>query len=204
MANVIPFPGPPPAKFGFQRAERRTRKRFDPDQLDLFSSGASGKVLRFPRRIGRFEEALLLDEREHPKAADAYRTAISEGDRVADAYCNLGILESRKGRTAKAFDCFTKSLKTDPRHFETHYNLANQYFETGDLALARVHYEIAGEIDPGFSNTHFNLGLVHALNEAYDLAIDAFTSYRDTAPEDEVDKVVELLGELKRTLATRG
>ncbi len=203
MANVIAFPGKPPAKFGFKRVKKRKRKRFDPDQLDLFST-SSGNVLELPRTIGRFEEALLLDERGDPKAADAYLTAISEGDCVADAFCNLGILESQQGRTAKAFDCFTKSLKANPRHFETHYNLANQYFETGDLALARVHYEIAAEIHPGYPNTQFNLGLVHALNEEFGRAVEAFTRYRDMAPKEEIDKVVDLLSGLKQTLATQG
>ena len=203
VANLIPFPGKPPAKFGFKRVQKHKRKRFDPNQLDLFST-PSGKILHLPRTIGRFEEALLLDERDDPKAADAYWTAISEGDGVADAYCNLGILESQQGRTAKAFDCFTKSLKTDPRHFETHYNLANQYFETADLGLARVHYEIAVEIHPGFPNTHFNVGLVYALNEEFGRAIEAFTKYRDLAPREEIDRVVALLSGLKQTLATQG
>ncbi len=203
MANVIVFPGKPPTKFGFKRVQKRTRKRFDPNQLDLFST-PSGNVLHLPKTIGRFEEALLLDERGDPKAVDAYWTAISQGDCVDDAYCNLGILESQQGRTAKAFDCFTKSLKADPRHFETHYNLANQYFETGDLVLARVHYEIAAEIQPGYPNTQFNLGLVHALDGEFGRAVEAFTRYRDMAPKKEIDKVVDLLSGLKQTLATQG
>lgn len=83
----------------------------------------------------------------------------------ADAYCNLGIMETRAGRTARAFDCFTKSLAHDPRHFEAHYNLGNLYFEEDTLRLARLHYELAAEIDPNSPNLHFNLGLVLTLLE---------------------------------------
>ena len=80
---------------------------------------------------------MLLDEREDRRAADSYRRAIAEGDCPADAYCNLGIIESKAGRMAKAFDCFTKSLEHDPRHFESHYNLGNLYFEEDNLRLAQ-------------------------------------------------------------------
>src|SRR5438552_19148116 len=102
----------------------------------------------------------MLDERGDPKAAEIYAKAIAEQDCVADAYCNLGIIESKKGDTMRAFDCFTTSLKHDPRHCEAHYKLGNLYFDVNDLGLAQVPYEMAGEVDPSFANCCFNLALV--------------------------------------------
>src|SRR5512134_1386503 len=155
MGNIIPFPAKQPSKFGFERVSKR--KKGNPDQLNLFPARMA-EVLRLPASISPFEEALLLDEHCDSRAEALYRRAIEEGDLVADAYCNLGIIESKAGRTAKAFDCFTKSLEQVPRHFEAHYNLGSLYFECDNLRLARMHYELATEINPTSSNLYFNLG----------------------------------------------
>jgi len=167
--------------------------------MDLFSERV-GRVLQLPGSMSPFDMALLLDERGDERAGKVYHDAITHGDSVADAYCNLGILESKAGRTTKAFDCFTKSLKDDPRHLESHYNLGNLYFEAGDLKLARTHFELAIEIDPEFSNAYFNLGLVHALNEDFSSAAEAFQRFIEMVPEDESARARELLTNLRQTL----
>jgi tetratricopeptide (TPR) repeat protein len=163
-----------------------------------------GRVLRLPTNISPFEEALLRDEYDDSRAAETYWRAISEGDHVADAYCNLGIIESKAGRMTKAFDCFTKSLERDPRHFESHYNLGNLYFEGDNLRLARMHYELASEINPAFPNLYFNLGLVLALLEKTKAAIDAFLKYQQLASSAESKNVDDFIRELRRSLATMG
>lgn len=198
MDNIIRFPVKPPAKFGFERV-KKTRKR-TPAELDLVSP-APGRILRLPTHLTPFEEALLLDEREDRRAESSYRKAISEGDCLADAYCNLGIIESKAGRMAKAFDCFTKSLEHDPRHFESHYNLGNLYFEEDNLRLARMHYELGAEIKPTSPNLYFNLGLVLALLNEKKAAIDAFLNYQWLAPPEERKNADDLIAGLKRALA---
>jgi DNA-binding transcriptional MerR regulator len=120
-------------------------------QLNLFPE-PEGQLIRLPRRLSPFEEALLLHEHADKRASEAYRKAIQEGDSVADAYCNLGILEFEAGNLPAAFDRFTRALKADPRHFESHYNLASLYFDGDDLRLARLHYEFAAEIEPNFAD----------------------------------------------------
>jgi tetratricopeptide (TPR) repeat protein len=120
---------------------------------------------------------------------------------MADAYCNLGIIESKTGRTAKAFDCFTKSLEHDPRHFESHYNLGNLYFEEDNLRLARMHYALAAEINPTFPNLFFNLGLVLALLDEKKGAVDAFLNFQRLAPPEERGNADGLISGLKRSLA---
>lgn len=199
MGKVLQFSPKPPSKFDFERVKKRKKDGPPPrDQLNLFSSGA--QVLRLPSDIGPFEEALLLDERGDSHTEDAYRRAIAEGDSLADAYCNLGILESKAGRVAKAFDCFTKSLEHDPRHFESHYNLGNLYLEEGNVRLSRMHYELAAEVEPRFPNLYFNLGLVHALNDDYPAALVTLTKYKELAPVDEGAKADELLENLRLSL----
>ena len=93
-------------------------------QLNLFRV----ETPRLARLLTPFEEALLLHERGDAAAAEHYVEAINEGDNVAEAYCNLGILNLERGQLSSALDNFTLSLKNDPRHVEAHYNLANLYF----------------------------------------------------------------------------
>ncbi|MCG8603790.1 tetratricopeptide repeat protein [bacterium] len=206
MANILPLTIEKPAKLGFRRAQKRRRRDSEGrGQLNLFtpSSNSSARILSLPSKFTLFEEALWLDERGEKQADKAYLAAISAGDCVADAYCNLGILESKAGRSEKAFDCFTRSLKEDPRHLESHYNLGNLYFEMDNLPLARQHYEIAAEIEPNFRNIYFNLGLVLAMSENLERAIDILFRYQDLASTEEGALADELLRSLKQSLALK-
>ena len=160
MAKVVKFPQAAPEKFGFKPV--RKRKETPQDKIKQLNLFAGGRVVKMGN-LSAFEEALILDERNHPMAKDLYIKAISENDNVADAYCNLGILESQAQNHSKAIDYFTQCLKNDPRHFEAHYNLANLYAEVGNLNLAKVHYQISIELEPEFPNSHFNLALTLAM-----------------------------------------
>lgn len=195
MAKVIKFPVPAPEKFGPIRVRK---KKACPDkktggQLNLFSNA---KVIRL-HQLTPFEEALLYDEQgKHGEAKVAYQKAIADSDCVADAYCNLGIIESQEGQTAKAIASFTQCLKHDPRHHEAHYNLANLYAEVGNLALAKVHYEIAIEIEPSFVNSYFNLGLTLAMSRQFREAVKVLDEYRKLSPPENQKQAEELISKL--------
>lgn len=200
MGQIIKFPGQT-TKFGFRRV-RKHKTSEHPDQLNLFPQHTAD-VLDLRLELSGFEQALLWDERGDSKAADLYKKAIAEGDCVADAYCNLGIIESRSASLAKAFDCFTTSLKHNPRHVEAHYNLGNLYFDANDFRLAQLHYEMAAEVDPEFPNVYFNLALVRAINNDLVAAVSALTRYRELASEEEGRNTDELLHNLRNSLATK-
>ena len=197
MGDIVKFPAQA-SKFGYKRVKKRRVE--NPDQLTLFQQ-PTAQILEFVSGLSRFEQALLWDERGDAKAADLYTKAIEENDSVADAYCNLGIIQSKQGNTAKAFDSFTTSLKHDPRHSEAHYNLGNLYFDLNDLRLAQIHYEMAAEVEPGFANVYFNLALVQAMNNELEAAVSALTKYQQLVPRDEGRNADELLHNLKRSLA---
>ena len=197
MAKVVQFPIQPPEKFGF-RPVRKKRESPPPrhGQLNLF---AGGKVVKL-NQLSPFEEALILDENDDASAKEHYLKAIKEGDSVSDAYCNLGILESKLRNYPKAIDCFTLSLKEDPRHFESHYNLANLYAELGNLPLAKVHYQMSISIEPEFPNSYFNLGLTLAMNQEIDVAIQALLEYRRLTTADDHTQVDELIEYMTRAV----
>jgi len=199
MAKVIQLQvTPTPPKLGYKRA-RKNKNLEKKGQLNLFRPNEP-KIHHLPSRFTFFEEALVLDEQGDPGAQEGYLKAILENDSVADAYCNLGILESKNRNTSKAFDYFTKCLQLEPRHLEAHYNLANLYFEVNDYRLSKLHYEIAAEIEPDFSNIYFNLALVYALNEEYKDAVNALFKYKELVPEEEGKKADNLLTGLQKTL----
>ena len=162
-------------------------------QLNLFRVEPN----RVSRLLTPFEEALLLHEQGDPSAPEHYVDAISAGDNVAEAYCNLGIINLEKGQLAKALDHFTLSLKNDPRHVEAHYNLANLYYDAGDLQLAKLHYEAAAQIEPGFSLVYFNLSLVYHKLGDLSGALSALERYRQLEPEDED---IEVLNQLLKAI----
>jgi len=198
MGQIIQFPVQA-AKLGYKRARKRAKAE-NPDQLVLFPQ-PTAQILEFVPDLGRFEQSLLFDERGDLKAAQLYRRAIEEQDCVADAYCNLGIIESKQGNTAKAFDCFTNTLKYDPRHSAAHYNLGNLYFDLNDYRLAQIHYEMAAQVDPAFANVYFNLALVQAINNELAAAFLTLTTYKGLVPEEDGRNADELLQNLKKSLA---
>jgi tetratricopeptide (TPR) repeat protein len=158
-------------------------------QMNLFKP-AQAKVAHL---LSPFEEALMLHERGDEKAAELYREAIAEGDNMADAYCNLGIIELEQKRVPKALDCFTLALRHEPRHVEAHYDLANLYFDSGELRLARLHYESAAELEPSFSPLYYNLALVYYELQDLNSACAALHRYQELAPPDEDMKLIDEL-----------
>ena len=197
MAKVIQFPGPQPEKFGPIRARRKKGTGLEKHgQLNLFTGG---KVIAL-HQLSLFEEALALDDHGDLEAAKtAYLKAIDAEENVADAYCNLGIIEFQQDQQALAIDYLSRSLESNPRHYEAHYNLANVYGELGNFKLAKAHYEISIQIEPGFANNYFNLGLTLAMNKEYKLAVEAIEQYIQHSPGEDHSTTMSVLDKLRST-----
>src|SRR2546421_3266241 len=166
-------------------------------QLSLFRAEV-GQV-KVARLLTPFEEALLLHEQGDEQAIEFYKEAITAGDNIAEAYCNLGIIELDRGNMVGALDNFTQSLKHDPRHVEAHYNLANLYYDAGDFPLARLHYEAATQIEPNFSLVYYNLALVYHRLANVVGAKQALNKYKELEPGDEE---IELVDQLLKAMDT--
>ncbi|MFM7857892.1 MAG: tetratricopeptide repeat protein [Flammeovirgaceae bacterium] len=198
MAKMIAFPiVNNTEKFGFKPARKKqSAKDVRPGQLNLFEGGKLVSI----HQLSMFEEALLLDDHHDKRAKELYLKAIEVTDSVADAYCNLGILESEDKNYSKAINYFTLSLKYEPRHYESHYNLANVYAELGNLLLAKIHYQTSIEIEPTFPNSYFNLGLTLAINKEYALAINTLKVFQKLADAEDCSQAQELISNLERSL----
>jgi DNA-binding transcriptional MerR regulator len=168
-------------------------------QLNLFPE-RGGRLIQLPLRITPFEEALMLHEQGDKRAPEMYLKAIFGGECISDAYCNLGILEYEANNMLGAFDHFTNALRHDPRHFESHFNLAHLYFEAGDFRLARLHYELSAVLEPNSTSVHFNLGLIHAINGEMSTAIAELNKAKQNASTEELAQVEELLASLQNAM----
>jgi len=203
VATILKFPDV--KKFGFKAVKKSKRVDLEKHgQLNLFSSPQKvAKVIQMKSDLSPFEQAMMLDERGESSAKTIYRKAIEENDYVADAYCNLGILESKEGNTGKALDCFAHSLSSDPRHFEAHFNLANLYLDEENLKLAKLHYEAAREIQPDYANLHFNLALVYAMLNQLEDSIQSLKRYKSLTTVSEHKSADELLRNLQLSVTVR-
>lgn len=199
MANIIDFPLQKPQS-GLKRVSKSNDVELKrTNQLDLFSQDSpETNIFIMPSSLSPFEEALMLDDRGDPKAKAAYKYAVEQKDYTSDAYCNLGILEYESGSTIKAIDCFTKSLSIEPRHFESHYNLANLYSELGNLPLAKTHYEFARELRKDYPDVYFNLGLVYAMTRDFESAIKILSEYKEMVPPEECVNAEKLIESIKK------
>ncbi len=180
-----------------RKPPKRARGRSaDPAQLGLFKP----RISRLSTGRAPYDEALWLDEAKHAGAQEAYRRAIEAGDRVADAWCNLGILAGDDGDRAFARACFTQALVHEPAHFEAHYNLGHLYDEEeGTLHPALVHYRIAASLrdDP---DVHYNTALALMKLRDFRGAVSSLEEFCGMAlsPSQEA---ISLLDELKEDLS---
>jgi len=192
MSKIIQLPAPGVRKYGFKRAKNKKNSLEKSGQLNLFS-GASANILQFPSHLTSFEKALIYDEHNSTKAREEYLKAIEQEESVADSYCNLGIIESNSGNSIKAFDYFSRALQYDERHFETHYNMANLYFEMDDLRLAQLHYEMTIVIEPDFPNSYFNIALIFLIKKETDAAKRYCDIYKKLVSPEEASRADELI-----------
>ncbi len=195
-----------PERFDFRKASpKKSSKRQrmeDMGQLDIFGEAPGGKVVSLHGHSNNspFDQAINYEDTDLALAEEWYWKAIKQHDHVADAYCNLGILYSRKGNQVKAIDHLTQALKYDSRHFEAHYNLGNVYSDHANLPLAQMHYALAIEIMPDFSGTYYNLAIVQALQRDFKGALLNLGKYRQLAEECEKEDANALLENIKRYL----
>ncbi len=198
MSKIVRFPvTQAPQKLGPKKVRKRKKVNLeDYGQLNLFNQAREIRVISLTQAGNYFEEALRLDEKNDPRAEDFYLLAIKHNQSKSDAYCNLGILKNDTQKSSEAINYLTKCLEIDPRHFEAHYNLANLYSDLGNYPLAKVHYEVAIQIEPEYPNCYFNIGLVLISMKRFNEAISHIKRYMELSPETDHHTATELLNTL--------
>ncbi|MEW6751774.1 MAG: hypothetical protein AB1505_12475 [Candidatus Latescibacterota bacterium] len=189
MSNQLRFPLPPPPG----PSQRAARRRLPPSgQLDLFANDPR-KVVPLPVSERPFDLAFRLDVEGDEHALDLYREAAEQGDRPADAHCNIGVWHARSGDTEAATRSFCQALASDPAHLLSHYNLGNLYLSLEHADLARVHYQRCLQIDSSFPGAYLNLAWIHAVQGESGEALEALHRFRALVTREEARAADPLL-----------
>jgi tetratricopeptide (TPR) repeat protein len=88
-------------------------------------------------------------------------------DTLPNAWNNLGLIDTREGRTAEAIPYFQRALQLSPDHLVALNNLGNAYRQVKRWDDARKTLERAVAVDPENPEANYSLGMVFAqLNES--------------------------------------
>jgi tetratricopeptide (TPR) repeat protein/predicted AlkP superfamily phosphohydrolase/phosphomutase len=92
------------------------------------------------------------------EAAALSRQILAEDPQNAEAYFNLGVVANLTGSHGQALSMFKRSVELRPDYDESRINLANEYLRRGNFEQARIHLEIATEINPASPEAWYLLG----------------------------------------------
>ncbi len=192
MAKIIPYQHQRFKPIDFKRADE-SASLSSTGQLNLFDFQDKDAGHTLPLAENVFDLALKLDLNNDPSAERYYLRAIEQHENIAHALCNLGVIAAHKLNMVEAIDLFTQALAEDPRHCESHFNLANVYFAAGNFSLAILHYQIVISVAAWFTDVYFNLGLAYLEQEKLKEANEAFKIYKSLTPDKNVEQLNTLL-----------
>ncbi|MEO5582972.1 MAG: tetratricopeptide repeat protein [Saprospiraceae bacterium] len=199
MAKIIPYQKQRFQPIDFKRADDYGVST-NGNQLNLFDQPSKEETPTLPLPDKTFDLALKLDLKNDPSAESYYLRAIEKNENIAHSLCNLGVIAAHKQNMSEAVDLFSRALMADPRHCESHFNLANVYFAARNFPLAILHYQIVTKIAGSFADVYFNLGLAFLEIEDLKSANDAFKKYKSLLPEEHPDPINVILKSLSGLL----
>lgn len=109
------------------------------------------------------------------ESEDVYKTIISLEPDSAEAYNNLGLIESMDdGRIKDSILHFMKAIKLKPGYADAFNNLGVICYKIGQMDRAEQYIKKSIELDPGNAKNYFSLGWVYASGKKeYNKAIEA-------------------------------
>jgi tetratricopeptide (TPR) repeat protein len=110
--------------------------------------------------------SVYLKQEKTSAARDSFERAVkltaSYPDTLPNAWNNLGLLDTREGRTGEAIGCFQEALRLSPDHLVALENLGNAYRQQKRWGEARRTLERALAVRPRDPEANYSLGMVFA------------------------------------------
>jgi predicted O-linked N-acetylglucosamine transferase (SPINDLY family) len=126
----------------------------------------------------------LASQGQLKEAIAAYQQAIDLDPNLAEAYCQLGIMERRQGELKQAVENFKKSLEIQPDLIPAHQNICAIYRDTLSLKSARKavseYRQHCGEKDPIMTAIYFIS--IHHFSGLHQVALDEFIALESQLP----------------------
>lgn len=159
------------------------------------------------QRLGNFDIALeqfneiVKTERKLISIPYIFNNKISTKENKAIAYYNIGVTyrlkslyenddwEKQRKYIAQAIDAYKKSLKIDPKNYDTLYNLGIAYHISGKYDDAGINYCKAIEVQPMSYEAHYNLAVLLRRMRYYEQAYE------------EIEKAATLISALNKNSA---
>lgn len=102
----------------------------------------------------------LSDLNKYDEAILAYKSALVERPNYLDAINNIGITYAQMHDYTKSAEAFKKAVSIAPNSPYVHNNYANILKKLGKVADAKLEYEEALRIDPGYAEARGNLNVL--------------------------------------------
>jgi tetratricopeptide (TPR) repeat protein/peroxiredoxin len=117
-----------------------------------------------------------LNQQKTTEARQSFERAVklraSYPDTLADAWNNLGLLDTREGRTEEAIGCFQEALRASPDHLIALNNLGNAYRLQKEWDKARRTFQRSLRVSSGDPDANYGLGMVFAQADDPDRAYE--------------------------------
>ncbi|MGB9283555.1 MAG: FG-GAP-like repeat-containing protein, partial [Candidatus Sulfotelmatobacter sp.] len=192
LSQALPFPGAT-ATFEFGRNYLSSGSVFF--QRGYFDQAAASFLLALRDNPSSAEAyyglgSAQLNQQKLVEARQSFERAVklhpTYPDTLANAWNNLGLLDTREGRTDEAVRCFQEALRSSPDHLIALNNLGNAYRLQKQWEKARETFQRSLVVSPDDSEANYGLGMVFAQADdperAYDYLQRALKS-RPTYPE---------------------
>jgi Flp pilus assembly protein TadD len=169
----------------YSDADHWIRRALEADANDSESWYVSGRILysrgKFQEAVEAFQQTLRLAPEsvkaennlglayeglnEVEKAADAYRKAISFGEKTGNQseqpMINLAIVLTHRSDLDGALILLTRAVELAPEDVRVREYLGQLYVARNELAQAQIELEKAVSLSPGDARLHFQLGQVY-------------------------------------------
>jgi len=155
---------------------------------DADAEQALGAALRadLGNAIARFNLGnLYARQRRHAEAATQYREVVRLDPRHRQAWLNLAIAESHRGRSTQAEGIVRRLLERDPGLAEAHNLQGVLYLDQGMAIEAVASFKRAVGLKPLRADHHFNLAMALELSDRRDDAIQAYRRFLELASLDD-------------------